>query len=65
MTQGLAVLAFYPLLWKLFFSEEGVNASFNMCGIVDGDPERCLKLAFIDLRFDNGLLLKEVTFLSI
>jgi hypothetical protein len=47
-------------------SENGVickNASFNICGVVAGYPDRCLQLAFVDLWFDNDLLLKEVHFL--
>ena len=36
------------------------NASFNICSVVAEDPDRCLQLAFVDLRFDNKLLLKEV-----
>ena len=51
---------------KHISSEAGVkckNASFNICGVVAGDPARCLQLAFVDLWFDNGLLLKEVPFL--
>jgi hypothetical protein len=30
---------------------------------VAGDPDRCLQLAFVNLWFDNGLLLKDVLFL--
>jgi hypothetical protein len=48
---------------KHISSEKGVvckNASFNICGVVAGDADRCLQLGFVDLRFDNGLLLKEV-----
>ncbi len=47
-------------------SEAGVickNASFNICGVVAGDPDRCLQMAFVDLQFDNVLPLKEVPFL--
>jgi hypothetical protein len=51
---------------KHISSEAGVkckNTSFNICGVVAGDPDRCLQLAFVDIWFHNGLLLKDVPFL--
>jgi len=63
---GASCCCISPTLLKHISSEKGVvckNASFNICGVVAGDPDRCLQLAFVDLRFDNRLLLKEVPFL--
>ena len=63
---GASCCCISPTLLKHISSEKGVvckNASFNICGVVAGDPDRCLQLAFVDLRFDNELLLKEVPFL--
>jgi len=60
---GASCCCISPTLLKHISSEVGVkckNASFNICGVVAGDADRCLQLGFVDLRFDNGLLLKEV-----
>jgi hypothetical protein len=63
---GASSCCISPTLSKHISSEKGVvckNASFNICGVVAGDPDRCLQLAFVDLRFVNKLLLKEVPIL--
>jgi hypothetical protein len=62
---GASCCCISPTLLKHISSEKEVkckNASFNICGIVAGDPDRCLELAFVNLWFDNGLLLKEFLF---
>jgi hypothetical protein len=63
---GASCCCISPTLLKHISSEKGVickNASFNICSVVAGDSERCLQLAFVDLKFNNKLLLKEVPFL--
>jgi len=63
---GASCCCISPTLLKHISSEDGVmckNASFNICGVVAGDSDRCLQLAFIDIKFDNKLQLLEVPFL--